>query len=132
MPAVPPKLEAMAGFCVPPACREELLGDLCERYSSPGQYMILALRTIPFVIVSRIRRTTDAQVLLMEALLLCASFLAAAWYADKTLLIGQWGLIHLAIPAVLTPVVLILDDAWALRKRSPLRLVLSAAIGIGF
>jgi hypothetical protein len=43
---------------------------------------------VPCVIVSRIRRTTDTLGLLTEALLICGSFLAAAWYTDKTLLTG--------------------------------------------
>ena len=34
-----------------------VMGDLSERYVSPGQYLTDALRTIPFVVASRIRRT---------------------------------------------------------------------------
>lgn len=59
--------EAIAALFVPPACREEVLGDLRERCSSPRQYAVDALRTIPLVIISRIRRTADPQVLLIQA-----------------------------------------------------------------
>src|SRR5437016_2809889 len=37
--------EAIVAVFVPPACREEVLGDLHERYSSPRQYALDALRT---------------------------------------------------------------------------------------
>lgn len=131
MATVPPKLEAAVQFLLPPACREEVLGDLCEKYTGPGQYIGLAMRVVPFVIASRIRRTTDAQVLLMEALLVYSSYVAAAWYTDRALLIGPWGLLRLAVPAVLTVVVLMLDDAWAVEKSPPLKLFLGVVIGTG-
>jgi hypothetical protein len=41
--------EAIVAVFVPPACREEVLGDLHERYSSAGQYGLDALRTIPLI-----------------------------------------------------------------------------------
>ena len=83
MPCGPSKkLEMLAAFLIPPASREEVLGDLHERYKSPGRYLFDAFSTAPFVILSRIRRTTDPQLLLMEALLLYASFLVVAWYMD--------------------------------------------------
>jgi hypothetical protein len=101
-------LEALLGLSIPPACREEVLGDLHERYANPGQYVADALRTVPFVIFSRIRRATDPQVLLMEALLFYASFLAAAWYMDRTSVADEW------IPVAVALVILMLDDAWTM------------------
>lgn len=131
MPAGPSRvLEAIVGSFVPPACREEVLGDLCEKYTGPGQYVLLAMRVVPFVIVSRIRRTTDAYILLTEALLIYGSYLAAAWYTDKTLLIGQWGLLRLLIPTVLQLTVLIFGRAWGFEARWPLRLLAGSLIGI--
>jgi len=134
MPARPPKtLEAIVGFFLPPACREEVLGDLHEQYRGPVQYTFLAMRVAPCVIVSRIRRTADVRVLLMEALLIYASYLAAAWYADRTLLMDQWGFFRLAVPAVLAVAFMMLEDAWALvRERSPLRLTGEVAMGTLF
>ena len=35
--------EAIVAVFVPPACREEVLGDLHERYRSPGQYGVDAV-----------------------------------------------------------------------------------------
>jgi hypothetical protein len=44
----------------------EVLGDLHEKCKSPRQYFIEAAGVLGPVIVSRIRRTTDFQVFLME------------------------------------------------------------------
>jgi hypothetical protein len=131
MPSGPPKtLEAIVGFFLPPASREEVLGDLWERYTGPMQYVFLAMRVVPCVILSRIRRTADARVLLMEALLIYASYLASAWYTDKMLLMDQWGFFRLAVPAVLAVAFMMIEDAWALvRERSPARLAVEVGMG---
>ena len=132
MRTAPPKtVEAVVGFLIPPACREDVLGDLHERYTCTRQYLMDALSTVPLVIASRIRRTTDPQVFLMEALLLYISFLGAAWYRDETLLNGRWGLLRLAVPAATALVALMLEDAYAAPgKRSPLKLVRGPAFGL--
>ena len=124
--------EAIVAVFVPPACREEVLGDLHERYSSSGQYGLDAVRTIPLVIISRIRRTADHQVLLMQAFALYASFLGAAWLKDRTFLSDQWGLLRLAIPAGMAMLGLILEDAYAKPgRRSPLKLARGPVLGLG-
>ena len=51
-------LESLVGFLVPPLAREAVLGDLAERYESPAGYLLDALRTVPAVVVSQIRRTS--------------------------------------------------------------------------
>jgi len=134
MPSRPPKtLEAIIGLFVPPACREEVLGDLCERYTGPVHYLGLAISVIPCVIASRIRRTADARVLLMETLLIYASYLAAAWYTDRTLLMDEWGFFRLAIPSVLAVAFMMLEDAWSrVREKSPLRFTGEVALGMLF
>jgi hypothetical protein len=106
-------VEAIVAVFVPPACREEVLGDLHERYRSPRQYTLDALRTVPLVIISRIRRTADPQILVMQAFVLYVSFLGAAWLRDRALLGEQWGLLRLAIPAAMMILGLILDDTYA-------------------
>jgi len=124
--------EAIVAVFVPPACREEVLGDLHERYSSAGQYGLDALRTIPLVIVSRIRRTADPQVLLMQALALYASFLGAAWLKDRAFLSEPWGLVRLAIPAGMAMLGLILEDAYAKPgRRSQLSVARGPVLGLG-
>lgn len=131
MPSGPPKaLETFVGFMIPPACREEVLGDLHEQYTGPWQYIALALGVVPFVILSRIRRTTDALVLLTEALLIYGSFLAAVWYTDKSQLSDPWEFVWLAIPTVLNLVALALEHAWNFETKWPLMLVRGGAIGI--
>ncbi len=123
--------ERLAGFFIPPACREEVLGDLHQRYGGPLAYFGDALSTVPFVIFSRIRRTADAQVVLMEALALYLSFLVAARYNDSAFLAGRWGLLRPALPAAAVLVGLILDDAWAApRKRSALRPLRGPVFGL--
>lgn len=124
--------EAIVAVFVPPACREEVLGDLHERYSSPRQYGLDALRTVPLVITSRIRRTADAQVLLIQAFALYMSFLGAAWFKDGALLREKWGLLRLAVPAAIAMLGLILDDAYAdPGRRSPLKLIRGPVLGLG-
>jgi hypothetical protein len=118
------KLEALAGLLIPPACREEVLGDLYERYRSPGRYLFDAFATAPFVIVSRIRRTTDPPVLIMQALLLYAAFLVSAWHYDRALMDEQWVLAGLAIPAGFMLVVVLLEAAW-----SPKVLIVGPLVG---
>jgi hypothetical protein len=124
--------EAIVAVFVPPACREEVLGDLHERYSSSGQYGLDAVRTIPLVIISRIRRTADPQVLLMQAFALYVSFLGAAWLKDRTFLSEQRGLLRLAIPVGMATLGLILEDAYAKPgQRSPLKLARGPVLGLG-
>ena len=123
--------EMIVGILTPPACREEVLGDLHERYRSPLQYGFDALGAVPLVILSRIRRTADPQVLVMQAFALYLSFLTAARFHDGSLLQAQWGLLRLALPAGIALLGLVLEDAYALPgRRSPLRLVRGPIVGI--
>jgi hypothetical protein len=56
----PPELmEKIVRLLVPPATREHVMGDLSERYRSPRQYLTEVLRSLPFIIVSQIRRTSN-------------------------------------------------------------------------
>jgi hypothetical protein len=112
-PAPPKTTEAIVAWLVPPACREHVVGDLHERYTTRGQYIAEAVCTIPLVVASRIRRTTDPQVLLMEAFALYLSFLGVAWKLDGALLYEQWGYLRLAIPAAVALATLKLEDAYA-------------------
>jgi len=132
--ATPPKpIEHLLGFLIPPACREEVLGDLHERFLSTPRYIADALTTIPFVVISRIRRTTDAVVFLMEAIVLFSSFLAAAYFLDKTLLTDTFGFFRPGLPAAIVLLTLLFADAYANpRNRSPLKPILGPALGVAF
>jgi hypothetical protein len=108
------------------------LGDLHERCRSPRQYLFEALSVVPMVVASRIRRTTDAQVFLMQAFLLCLSFLGAAWFRDRDLLSRPWGLLRLAMPAVIALIAIVLEDAYSRPGvRSPLQLLRGPVLGLG-
>jgi hypothetical protein len=113
--------EAIVAILLPPACREEVLGDLHERYRSPLQFAWDVLWTIPMVIVSRIRRTADPQITLLQALGLSVAFLGSAWFKDSALLREPWGLLRTAIPAAMSLLGLLLEDAWADPRRSTAR-----------
>lgn len=63
----PPRLLERAVLAlIPPLAREAVAGDLCETYETPRQYLREALRTIPFVIASQMRRNGNAPVLLLQ------------------------------------------------------------------
>ncbi|HUJ20443.1 MAG TPA: hypothetical protein VLX58_02925 [Bryobacteraceae bacterium] len=123
--------EAIVALLVPPACREEVLGDLHERFKSPLQYAADALLTVPLVIVSRMRRTADPQILLIQAFALYMSFLGAAWLRDGAVLGEQWRLLRPAIPAAMAMLGLILDDTYANPgRRSSLNLARGPLLGL--
>ena len=135
MKAAPSKTaEAVLGILLPPACREQVLGDLHERYTGPVRYFGDALSAVPCVIISRIRRTTDPQVLLMEAFALYLSFVGVAWISGQSAFLYEpWGLLRLAIPTAVVLVALVLADAYAdPAKRSPVKPMLQTAFCIGF
>jgi hypothetical protein len=122
-------IEKLIGIFIPPACREEVFGDLRERNEGIQLFIYDALRTIPLVIVSRIRRTTDSVVLLMEAFCCYVSFLAVAMATERTLLASREGLLRLGIPGAIALFVLVIADAYAdPRKKSVLRPVLAVSL----
>ena len=133
MSTSPPRaVEALVSLLLPPASREHVVGDLHERCTSGPQYIVEAICTVPLVIASRIRRTTDAVVLFMEAGVLYSTYLAAARFLDPALLTDERGLLRLAIPPAVVLVSLMLADAYAdARKRSPLRPILGTALAAG-
>jgi hypothetical protein len=117
----PPRiLETLLGLLLPPDCREHVLGDLQERNPSTKSYLRDALAILGPVIVSRIRRTTDIQVFLMEALTIYLSFATAAWYlGEQSFLYRHGGFIRLALPASVAVIALLFCNAYSdLRKQS--------------
>jgi hypothetical protein len=120
----PPKyLEKLLHWLLPPACREHVLGDLQERNTSPKSYVLDALSVLIPVVVSRIRRTTDIQVFLMEAISIYMSFAMAAWYLGE-----RAGFVRLTIPAAVTVVCLLFCNAYSSAERKrPLTPVLQSA-----
>jgi hypothetical protein len=122
-------IDKIVGIFIPSACREEVLGDLRERNDGIQLFIYDALRTVPFVIVSRIRRTTDSVVLLMEAFCCYVSFLAVALVMEPSMIATREGLLLLAVPGAIALFVLVVADAYANpRKKSVLRPVLAVAL----
>jgi len=126
--------ECIVRLLLPPVYREQVLGDLRERYESGFQYFFDALSAIPCVLSSRIRRTSDPAVLLMEALVLYLSFFATAWYAaPASFFYDDNGPVRLALPTAVALLAFVLVDAYAdPAKRWPLKPVLQAALAMGF
>jgi len=126
--------EAIVGFLLPPACREEVLGDLHERHTSARQYVIDAACTVPLVIGSRIRRTNDAVVFLMEAFILYVAFLVAAWrLSGPPFLYEQMGFFRIAIPVIVVLIASMLRNAYTNPKaHSPLKLIQGVSLTLGF
>ena len=88
---------------VPPASREHVLGDLLERYVSPRRYLLDALRTLPYIIASRLRRTTHPL-----GLALVGAFLWwAVFWGNR-----QQGPAVAIFPTLLTLAVLALRDVY--------------------
>jgi hypothetical protein len=109
----PPRLaEYVAALLLPPASREEVLGDLEERCTSPAGYCRDAIQTVPLVIASRIRRTSDPPLLLLEAMILLLSFLAGGWIGEGRLP-GQRELWGFALPAGCVLLGLVLREVYA-------------------
>jgi hypothetical protein len=121
-PGPPRLLEAFFAIWIPPVCRQEVLGDLCEKYSGPAQYVLLAIRTIPLVILSRARRVTEAPVVFMQALLIYGCYVAAAFYRDSAFLYGPDGLLRTALPLLPFLFVAVLFDVYGPPVKSALQL----------
>ena len=115
----PPKvIEFLVEITLPPACRESVLGDLHERYTSPSQYFWEAISTVPWVIVSRIIRTTDGGLLLLEALALYLSFVTSARFTAGPQFLEQWNAyIRLALPVLAALLAMVLADAYTSAER---------------
>lgn len=134
MESGPPKIiEAFVYWLVPPACREEVLGDMRERNQNVAQYLIEAACTVPLVIYSRIRRTTDALVALMEVLSTYTAFVVAAWWLDHAMLLNDDSFARLALPPLIFLVTIMLADAYSNpAKRWPLKPLFGPILGFAF
>jgi hypothetical protein len=123
-------VEAILYRLLPPACREEILGDMRERNPASAQLLMEAVTTVPSVIYSRILRTTDAAVALMEAVFLYTAFVLSAWRLNHEQFIRQYGFVRLAIPPAIFMAAIVLGDAYSdPKKRWPLKPLLAPTLG---
>jgi hypothetical protein len=106
----------------PPACREDVIGDLYERAESGGAFLADALLALPFVVWSRIRRTSEPWVLIAECWALLITFRFAAGTG------ASWA--ALSVPAAAAILGIMLRDAYAPDgPRSRPALAADAALG---
>jgi hypothetical protein len=66
----PDWLERMVLVAIPPAAREGVAGDLWKTYENPRQYAAEVLHTVPFVIVSQMRRNLNLPALMLQGALI--------------------------------------------------------------
>jgi hypothetical protein len=127
-------VEVILAFLIPPARREDVLGDLQERNASLARYLVDAIHTLPFVIASRIRQTCDPGVLAMHIIGLYFAFYVAVWFEVRSLLSDTGVLWRLAIPCVARIVALVLENAYGDRASAMwwLRAPMLAVTAIGF
>lgn len=124
-------IEYVVGIFIPPACREEVLGDLRERNEGAQLFLYDALRTVPMVIASRIRRTTDSVVLLMEAFCCYVSYLSCAFVVQRSMISNREDLLRMGIPCAIALSVLVVADAYANpKKKSVLRPILAVVMAV--
>ncbi len=88
----PQNLERVVLALIPPCAREAVAGDLCETYQNPRQYLGEALRTVPHVVFSQMRRNLNLPALMLQTALV-------------------WLLLGGRAAAIVTPL-LVLREAW--------------------
>lgn len=132
MESGPPKIaEVLVYWLLPPACREEVLGDMRERNHSLAPYLVEAARTVPSVVYSRIRRTTDEVLALFMAVSIYAAFVVSAWWLYPEILFREGGFVRVAIPPAIFLVAVILVDAYSdPKKRWPLKPLFAPILGL--
>jgi hypothetical protein len=113
-----------------------VLGDLEERYTSPLSYLVDGFSVLGPVIISRIRRTTDIQVFLMETLTIYLSFTATSWWlGERGFLFDHAGFVRLALPTSVAVVALLFCNAYSdPRRTSHIKPLLQSvgSISLGF
>jgi hypothetical protein len=110
MESRPPKIvERLASILIPPACREQVLGDLAECFTSSPRYIRAVLSIVPYLIASRIRRTWNPQLTLLEAFAAFVCYTGAAFLlpVDRSFT-TQW----IGLATAITVAGLLLADAY--------------------
>ena len=131
MPHPPELAETLVGWFLPPACREEVLGDLCEGYENVLQYAINAATVVPRVILSQIRRNTGAWIFFLTTCGVCYS--VAAGIVNLSLEGNPGALLRLVIPAFPAVLILLICNGFAAvedRRRRAITLDIVAAMGV--
>ena len=112
MEALPPELISRAvGILIPSCVREEVTGDLCERYKSPMQYTKEVVAMLPHLIASQIRRNTNVPMFGVQAFLLFFCFGGSVAAGDVAAIdVPRW--LRAAVPTLVALGALLLRDAY--------------------
>jgi len=130
----PAFLERVVGLLIPPACREHVLGDLHERYTSLSQYVREAIGTLPLVISSQARRNFRIELCLSEACVLYLTF-AGVVLAGRASFNVEGGLLPLIVSLLPLRLCLTIADAYidpqdASPRRQRLELGVALTLGL--
>jgi hypothetical protein len=131
MEARPPVvIDKIVRALIPPAAREAIVGDLWERYRSPLNYLLEALKIMPHVVASQIRRSFN---LPMLGFLAVGFFVCFGGFAVNRapLEIPYW--LRAAIPTAAALIALVLRDAYRDMGQHPARrAALDVATAVAF
>jgi hypothetical protein len=113
-PRPPRWLEWLVARALPRACREHVLGDLHESYTSAREYVTDAVPALAAAIFSQIRRVTPLPFLLLEAVIVYGSiYVAAIWEASED---GPPNVLKIAAASAVVMALLVFCDLYPLRS----------------
>src|SRR5215471_10415500 len=115
----PAVMERVARLLIPPAAREEVVGDLWERYRSPLSYASEALSVMPFLVASQIRRNTNVPALAIAAFVFFVFCFGGIAAIDAPTDVPRW--LRAAVPTVAALIGLVLRDAYRRNEVQPAR-----------
>ena len=138
----PPRLLALlVEYALPADSREVVLGDLAERLqdattaTASRRYLADALRVVPLVVWSRMRRQVGWRLLALEAVLFGAIFLSGPLYALTTaspsFFLDQHGFARVALPALVATLTLLLADTYRLSMPVTTAVVVTVLVNLG-
>ena len=118
-----PRLQSFVGALLPPAAREHVLGDLCERVSyAPAArvnriYLREAASLLPWILWSELRNAIGLRAVIGQTALVFTAFLCAVLTTtagDVTgFLLRDAGLTRLVIPVLIVALVMIGQEIYA-------------------
>ncbi|MBN9544822.1 MAG: hypothetical protein J0I19_05065 [Alphaproteobacteria bacterium] len=120
----PERLEWLVQVLIPPAAREAVAGDLRELYRSPSQYIAMAARTIPFVLIGHIRRNANPPVLAIQGFFIFCCLMATSLVPAGP---GGWTLAVL-VSAFVLAATLLADAYQEQNPPSPKRAIIETII----
>jgi hypothetical protein len=123
MEACPPiSMEALIQALIPPMVREEIAGDLRERYRSPIQYLCDAFSLLPALWLSQIRRGSSLYMLGLQAFIL---FACLGGFAIENIHPPLWA--RAAIPSLAALVGLTMRDIYRASDHPTIKTALADA-----